>query len=56
MKTNLVIVLTLILIVGFFVWAYNNNAWSETSEFQLEELEPGAYCLYRRIILICLKL
>ena len=50
MKTNLVIVLILILIVGFFVWAYNNNTWSETSEFQLEELEPCVYCRYNRCI------
>ena len=58
MKTNsdlligLVIALglILILIVGFFVWAYNNNTWSETSEFRLDELEPGVYCRYNRCI------
>lgn len=33
MKTNLVIVLILVLIVGFSMWAYNNNTRSETSEF-----------------------
>ena len=35
--------------VGFFVWAHNNT-WSETNEFQLDELEPGVYCRYNRCV------
>ena len=38
---DLVIILVLVFAtVGFSVWAYNNNTRSETSEFQLDELEP----------------
>lgn len=48
---DLVIILFLVFAtVGFSVWAYNNNTWSETSEIQLDELEPGVYCRYNRCV------
>lgn len=50
---DLAIILVLVFAtVGFSVWAYNNNTWSETSEFQLDELEPGVYCRYNRCVVI----
>ena len=54
-NSSLLIGLVIFLVLVFAIVLYGRitiaqGSWSETSEFQLDELEPGVYCRYNRCV------
>ena len=54
-NSSLLVGLVIFLVLVFAIVLYGRititqGSWSETSEFQLDELEPGVYCRYNRCV------
>lgn len=54
-NSSLLVGLVIFLALVFAIVLYERitiiqGSWSETSEFQLDELEPGVYCRYNRCV------